>query len=224
MYDSAAKAPSAPEKPQDRIKLVPPESRAAIDALQRALTPEKMDDFYGVNETAPEYHLFHGTILSKLPKIAAIGMKAFQEPGQGEPRIFGTVSPTMALWHAWENRPHDTLRKRGEIEESETRGQPVLLLLTLSKEWVATHPDSQKPLPLPWFLKEEKGITPEKDNRLWGFHQSLSEAVKRAKTGKEANDFGTKLPIDELPPECIFVQTSDGRFQPIREYVKEHRL
>lgn len=212
------------EKPGDRIKPIPAESQAAIDSLKKSLPPEKMDNFFGVSPESSHYRLFHGTIEPRLAAIATSGMRAFEEPGAGEARIFGTASPTMALWHAWENRPHDTLRKQGKIKEEATVGKPVLLLFEVDKKWLSAHPDSARPLPLPAWLKEEKGITPETDHRLFGFTQSLTREVARVKKGKEADDFGIKFPVDLLSAEHIFVMREDGSFQPIKEYVQERGL
>lgn len=212
------------ERPGDRLKPIPPESQAAIDSLKRRLPPEKMDAFFGIDETSSYYRLFHGTIEPRLAEIAASGMRAFEEPGAREARIFGTASPTMALWHAWENRPNDTLRKKGQIDEAKTIGKPVLLLIQVDKDWIAAHPDSQKPIALSDWLKEEIGITPETDHRINAFVSGLTKEVSRVTSGREANDSGVQLPVDLIPPEYIFVQDEAGNFQPIQEYVRERRL
>lgn len=213
-----------PERPGDRLKPIPPESKAAIDSLKKQLPPEKMDAFFGTSPESQYYRLFHGTIEPRLADIAQSGMRAFEEPGMREPRIFGTASPTMALWHAWENRPNDTLRKKGQIDEAKTVGKPVLLLIQVDKNWIAAHPDSQKPLALADWLKEDLGITPETDHRINAFISGLAKEVSRVTSGREANDSGVQLPVDLIPPEYIFVQKEDGGFQPIQEYVEERRL
>ncbi len=207
-----------------RLKPVPIENRPAVEALQSMLTPENLDRFFGLDPESRSYRVFHGTIEPRLAAIAATGMKAFPEPGQKEPCIYGTVSPTMALWHAAENRPHDTLRKQGKIAAAETLGKPVLLVLILEKRWVSAQPDSARPLSLPAWIKDELKISLDKDNRLAGFVNELTNEVDHAKAGEEADDFGIILPVDTLPPEYIFVQQENGDFQPIRDYVRERRL
>lgn len=147
-------------------------------------------------------------------------MKAFKEVDYEEPRIYVTASPTLALWHAIENGPHDTPRKEGRLDyNSSIDVNPVLLVLRVDKEWLKNQEDANKPLPIPDYIKEAKGITKEKDTRLLGFIEGLRNEVAQLKTGRETSDFGLRFPVNEVPSRFIFVRSPNGQqLVPIKEY------
>src|SRR5690606_36943375 len=86
--------------------------------------------FYGHSENSNYFRVFHGTLDSKLESIQKEGLKAFVEFDQNPPKIYVTLSPTLALWHATTNGPHDTLRAEGKMLEK-PQGNPTLLLIDI---------------------------------------------------------------------------------------------
>ena len=97
--------------PNDFRDLPQPLTKVKDQLITRVLNGN-LDDYYGLLERAPFYRVYHATVETKLPAIAQDGLKAFFEKEENSPRIFITPSPTLALWHAIENKPHDTLRKK----------------------------------------------------------------------------------------------------------------
>lgn len=187
-----------------------------IDDIQTG----KIDEFYGIDDTFDVLRIYHGTTDRKLPHIAEHGMRAFQELEHQEPRIYVTASPTMALWHVINNGPHDTLRKAGNIDTSETEGNPMLLVIQVDKEWLRSHPDSQKSLSLPNWLKQNLNIKNEVDMRYSMFIGAMRSEVESLKSGHEASDFGIKFPTDYIPPEFISVQSVDGERVSVSDFQK----
>jgi hypothetical protein len=203
------------------LKPIPPEYQPAIECFQKQVTTENRGEFYGLSDEASVYRVFHGTTDTKLRSIAKEGLKAFFEMKAHTPSIFVTASPTLALWHAAENGPHDTLRKNKSMSDDKNLGKPILLLVTLDKAWVRAQPDAMRPLDLSPYRKERHGIVGDKDNRLWSFRESLREEVSLLDQGEETDDFGFRSPIDLIPPEHISVLLPDGTVQPIQDYVAQ---
>lgn len=191
-----------------------------IDDIQTG----KIDDFYGLGDSSDVLRVYHGTTDRKLHQIAEQGMRAFQEHEHQEPRIYVTASPTLALWHVINNGPHDTLRKAGTIDTSETEGNPVLLVIQVDKEWLRSHPDSQKSLSLPSWLKQNLNIKYEEDMRYNGFVDALRSEVKDLKNGHEVSDFGIKFPTNYIPPEFISVQPVDGERDSVSDFLKGDKV
>lgn len=165
---------------------------------------ETMKEYYGLSENSTEYRVFHGTKRSKLLDIiASDGMIGFPEPGvtQG---IYVTSSPTRAVWHGEYNGPHDKLRKEGKAEDIRHE-ETVLLLIRFSKEELEKNPDVRRPGLLPQWLKEAHGIVGEEDMRIENFKSAITEEIRELASGKEANDFGFKLPIDKVSLDNIYV-------------------
>lgn len=194
--------------PNDFRDLPAPWDRVKDQLISRVLN-ENLDSFYGLSEDVPFYRIYHATVEPKLFGIAKEGLKAFFEKEENGPRIFVTPSPTLALWHAIENKPHDTLRKKGLLSESAAQGKPVLLQLQISKDWLKSHPDLQKPLDqvenVRLFAEEQRiGFRPSTD-RLRTFIDILQLEVNDLKMGKEATNLGIPLPVDQIPAEFIFV-------------------
>jgi hypothetical protein len=201
------------------FKTLPEEQRWVRDMIVKRILTKKMADFYGTSENSTTFRVYHGTVDSRLESIAQTGMKAFVEAEGKEPRIFVTASPTLAMWHTIENRPHDTLRKAGKIDDSEVQGDPVLLVIQIDKALLNQSPEAQKPSVLPEWLKERQGISPEDDKRIRYFEKGLKEEVDGLQEGSECSDFGITFPISEIAPEFIFIQESDGGLRPIQEAI-----
>ena len=184
------------------------------DQLVHRILHENLDDFYGLSEKVPFYRVYHATVEPKLSSIATEGLKAFYEQDRDKPRIFITPSPTLALWHVIENKPHDTLRRKGLLPEDMARGKPILLQLQIDKNWLKDQTDLKKPLDQVDFLRllsEEKNIGTRKLetlNRLNTFRDVLKLEVEGFKKGQEATNLGIPLPVDHVPPEFIFVDYS----------------
>lgn len=184
-----------------------------------------LDAFYGLTPQSPAYRVFHATVDTKLVDIADKGLRAFFEQERESPRIFVTPSPTLALWHAIENKPHDTLRSKGVLPESVASGKPILLQLQIDKQWLSRQDDLRKPLDPTEYLRllgEEEVIgtrQPEQLNRLATFHDVLQVEVNGLKQGKEVTEFGIQLPVDHVPSHFIFVESLNSTI-PIQEWVK----
>lgn len=200
--------------PNNFKDLTPPFDSAKSRLIRRVLH-ENLDNFYGLPEDVPFYRVYHATVESKLSSIAREGLKAFYEHDRDKPRIFVTPSPTLALWHAIENRPHDTLRKKGLMSEDEAEGKPVLLQIQVDKNWLQTHQDLKKPMDKVEYMRllaEEETIgtkTPEHLGRISTFHDILKLEVDRLKQGQEGTAVGIPFPVDQIPPKFIFIDNLD---------------
>lgn len=170
-----------------------------------------LEEKYGLTDESPSYKIYHATTDKKLKKIKKKGLKAFPEKDDRNPRVFVTPSPTLALWHAITNKPHDTQRKLGKISENEAEGNPVLLEINIDKKWLENQPDAKK---LPdreeyvWLFANEEKIgnrKPGQNNRINTFRDKLQEEVKGLKRGDEASEDGIPFPTDTIPPNFIKV-------------------
>lgn len=199
------------------FKELPQDYEWVKDLLVKRILANKMEEFYGITEESTDYRVYHGTSDIYMQSIAQDGMKAFMEFEDKEPRIFVTTSPTLAMWHSIENRPHDTLRKQGKVDDSEVQGEPVLLVIQVNKEWLNQNEEAQKPSSKPKWVKEMTGIGPEDDIRTKYFKKSVEEEIIDLESGRECSDSGMYFPVTQIPPEFIFVQESNGGLRPIKE-------
>lgn len=195
------------------------------DRFIKKIQHGNLDALYGLRDSDQAYTIYHATLDQKLGNIARDGLKAFFEQKRDSPRIFVTPSPTLALWHAIENGPHDTLRKKGVLDATMAKGKPVLLQLQLNKDWLSKQNDITKPLdPLEYIrlLGTEDVIGTRSIgqlNRLRTFHDILQVEIDGLKRGNEATNLGIPLPVDYVPADFIYVDTSESVI-PIREWLK----
>ncbi len=213
----------AKDFPNDFRDLPVPYKKAKEQLVTRVLH-EDLDSFYGLSEDSGVYRVYHATVDTKLPDIARDGLKAFYEQNRDKPRIFVTPSPTLALWHAIENRPHDTLRKKGLLPESAAEGKPILLQLQVDKSWLESQSDLEKPIDkveaIRLLAEEEKiGLRkPGKLSRIQAFLDVLRIEVNDLKNGKEGTNLGIPFPVDEIPAKFIYVDNF-GSAVPIKDWV-----
>jgi hypothetical protein len=202
---------------KNNFKELPQDYEWVKDLLVKRILANKMAEFYGTTEDSTAFRVYHGTLETRLESIAQNGMKAFMEFEEKEPRIFVTASPTLAMWHSIENRPHDTLRKQGKVGDLEAQGEPVLLVIQVNKEWLNQNEEAQKPSSKPKWVKEMTGIGPEDDIRTKYFKKSVEEEIIDLESGRECSDFGFVFPVSEIPPEFIYMQERNGGLRPIKE-------
>jgi hypothetical protein len=208
---------------EPNFKELPSEWNWVREKLIRDIQSEDFSSFYGLDSQNNFYRVYHGTIREKLYLISKEDMKAFSEVDDKEPRIFVTVSPTMALSHVINNGPHDTLRKKRVISETYINPEPVLLIIKVPKNWLSSHPDSKRKIQLADWIKKTNGITEEKDSRLSAFLRALEGNVKLLKNGREVSDFGFEFPTDIIPSEFIFVlDPLTKQEMPLQEYIKNN--
>lgn len=179
-------------------------------------TVEEVDAFYGIREEDSYIRLYHATTEAKLQRIATEGLKAFHEPGKPEPRIYCTPSPIRALWHVVTDGPHDRLVESGAVQKDTS--DPALLVLVIPKYFLSTHPDSQKSLIMPQWIKKLTGFTGQNDTRLSAFMNHLRKDVENVKNGRNASVSGVPLPVDNVPPAFIFVENiQNGSLTPVQQ-------
>lgn len=186
-------------------------SQGGVDSIRR---------FYGLSDDATEYRVFHGTKLSKLLQIVADnGMKPFPEPGNAHPAIYATLSPTLAVWHAEVNGPHDKARATGQVTEDLREEESVLLMIRIPRDQLRNNPEARRPLNIPEWIKEAKGINGDRDDQLVAFEEAIDEEVTFISRGEEPSDFGFPLPIQSVPLEYIFVVDGDTHeIKPITQH------
>ena len=173
-----------------------------------------LGQIYGLTDDKDSFLLFHGTQQDRVKDIKSEGMKAFVERDGKPPRIFATASPTMALWHAINRGPHDTLRAESKSSYLHKPDEAVLLAIKIPKTWLKAQPEVHLPIPAPDWLKKAKGLKPEDDNLLSAFTNSLIDEVSSLQKGVETSDFGFVIPLSNVPPEFIkVIESSDA--QPI---------
>lgn len=170
------------------------EIESLLQKLGGELRAEKLRSQYTGEPYSTHYVIYHGTVPEKIADIAREGLKAFEEPGQLRPFIYGTTDPEVARQHIIESGPHDKIPELNKTFERKT----VMLVIRMPKEWVKTNPEA----------------TPE---RITGF-----EGMLKHEFGSEHDKgglFGIKLPVDKVPPEFLYILTENGNTIPIREFV-----
>ncbi len=159
-------------------------------------------------EGGQEYTFYHGTVVEKLGPIIGNGIKAFPEVlGVYEPRLHGTCSPAVAIWHAAVNAPHDVASDSGDVIERYPDGRPVLLVIRLPKGYVESHPDSRRQGVVHWVPEEEREEAKGK-TRLDVFLDEISEDTVPIGRGDDCSSFGVRLPMDVVGPSYIWLRTS----------------
>ncbi len=155
------------------------------------------------DEKEDTYLIYHATVPEKLPGIIEGGLRSSKEVisflYDSETRItvehiYGVVDPKIAVTHVVKNGVHDSIPELN----AQFSKKPVLLELRLPKDWVKNHPEAKK----------RQG-----DKMKWEiFEEDL-------KSGLATSYAGIVIPVDNVPPEFIFVQSGE-EFLPIEEYAK----
>ncbi|MEI6498860.1 MAG: hypothetical protein WCO23_02770 [bacterium] len=209
----------------DKFKPTPPEWQPVRQQFVQMIKNNKYPDFMGITENSENYRVFHGTTAEKLALIVESGgMKPFLEKESSDPAIFYVTTPTMAIWHAAENGPHDTLRKEGKIQYSHDKNQVVLLLIEIPKDDLENNPEATKmhqATGVQEIIFERKGF-PNPYNKLYFFKKSPKEDYEEyISKGKDVDEFGWMFPTSSIPNKYIYVIDSQNRRMPIEEYVRE---
>ncbi len=194
-----------PSRHEPTFEQLPEEWAWVREQLVTASRGSDLADTYGVSEDVDSILLFHGTQRDRTEHIASEGMKGFKEKSWADPRIFVTTSPTMALHHATDRGPHDTLRAEGISDYQHKPEDAVLLSIRIPKAWLLAQPEIAEPSPLPESLKRAVGILPENDTRLHSFANVFSDEVATLQRGEETSDFGIVFPVNNIPPEFVTV-------------------
>ncbi len=202
----------------EKLKPVPEEWKKFVLNFRRMVDAGKLSEFSGLSETSDAFTLFHATKASHLSEIIVDGgIRSFSEPGRKTSRIFGTLSPSSAIWHGENNGPHDTERKNKGDVSSHKQDETVLLVFSLPKSWLLDQPETRDERALPGYLKTQKGISGDSDTRLASFREMLADETSLLEKGEEGNSIGIPLPVDTVPMEYIYVLDKErGTVTPLK--------
>ena len=150
------------------------------------------------------YLIYHATVPEKLDSIVKYGPIPFEEnmsfPYDPKTKIklshiYGTIDPKKAVEHVKNNGVHNS----DPALNAQFSRIPVILELRLPKDWVRNRPEAQ----------EKQGGS---KTRREIFEDDLKSSLA-------ASYAGITIPVDNVPPEFIFVQSEKG-ILPIKEYIK----
>lgn len=189
------------EKPY-LIKVESDISGSPMISDKREISPDGKRKDTPANEDT--YLIYHATVPEKLDSITQHGLMPFEEkmsfPYDPQTKvklkhIYGVIDPEKAIEHVKNNGVYDS----DPALNAKFSKIPVLLELQLPTGWVRNRPEARE--------KPGGGKT-----RWEIFEDDLKSSLATSYAG-------ITIPVDNVPPEFIFVKSEKG-ILPIKEYMK----